>query len=174
MSIPDRIGRLGRAYVGVIKDKIDTELSERESALDELNGGAGKEPGGKSVPPPPPSELSDVDSLMRRAEEKIAAARRGMEARQELAPPPAAVGVAVDTDPLAADYRVLGLAVGASLGEVQAAYDDLIRRSDPKRFPEGSSEQAQARRILERVNQAYEKIRRGNNPTEDRFAKLEL
>jgi len=44
----------------------------------------------------------------------------------------------------------------------------------PKRFPEGSAEQAQARKILERVNQAYENIRKENNPTEDRFAKLEL
>lgn len=175
MSIPDRIGRLGRAYVGVIKDKIDAELSERETALDELDASAGRERPGKSVPPPPASELSDVDSLMRRAEEKIAAARRGMEARQELAPPTATPVVAVsDTNPLAADYRVLGLPLGASLGEVQAAYDDLIRRSDPQRFPENSNEQAQARRILDRVNQAYEKIRRENNPTEDRFAKLEL
>jgi hypothetical protein len=176
MSIPDRIGRLGKAYVGAIKEKIESELSEREAAVDELDGGASSRRG-KAVPPPPASELSDLDSLMRRAEEKIAAARQGLEAREELSPggrtpaPPVSVP---DATPLAADYRVLGLAVGASLSEVQASYDDLTRRSDPKRFPEGSSEQAQARRILERVNLAYDNIRRENNPTEDRFAKLEL
>ena len=175
MSIPDRIGRLGKAYVGAIKDKIDSELSEREAALDELDGGAAGTRRGKAVPPPPTSELSDVDSLMRRAEEKIAAARRGTEARQELAPNTEGVGsTPVETVPLAADYRILGLAAGASMADVQASYNDLTRRSDPKRFPEGSYEQTQARRILERVHQAYENIRRENNPTEDRFAKLEL
>lgn len=175
MSIPDRIGRLGKAYVGAIKDRIETELSEREAAANELDGHTERR--GKAVPPPPASELSDLDSLMRRAEEKIAAARQGLEARQELAPggqAPAPPVVVADTTPLSADYRVLGLSAGASLGEVQAAYEDLTRRSDPKRFPEGSNEQAQARRILERVNLAYDNIRRENNPTEDRFAKLEL
>ncbi|MBB6051476.1 hypothetical protein [Armatimonas rosea] len=173
MSIPDRLGRLGKAYVGAIKDKIESELSEREAAVSELDGGEARR--GKAVPPPPASELSDLDSLMRRAEEKIAAARQGLEAREELAPTAKAAAVApVDTNPLASDYRVLGLSAGASLAEVQAAYDDLTRRSDPKRFPEGSQEQAQARRILERVILAYDNIRRENNPTEDRFAKLEL
>jgi hypothetical protein len=180
MSIPDRIGRLGKAYVGVIKDKIESELGEREAALSELDSSPGDRvpASGRRVPPPPQSELSDVDSLMRRAEEKIASARRELESRQELAPPAATVSapvsLPVDTNPLAADYRVLNLSPGASLGDVQAAYEDLLRRSDPKRFPEGSHEQAQARRILERVNLAYENIRKENNPTEDRFAKLEL
>jgi hypothetical protein len=172
MSIPDRLGRLGKAYVGAIKDKIESELSEREAAVDELDGGSARR--GKTVPPPPASELSDLDSLMRRAEEKIAAARQGLEAREELAPTAKAAAAPIDTNPLVADYRVLGLSAGASLAEVQAAYDDLTRRSDPKRFPEGSQEQAQARRILERVSLAYDNIRRENNPTEDRFAKLEL
>ena len=184
MSIPDRIGRLGKAYVGAIKDKIESELGERESALSELDSSPGDRlpasASGRRVPPPPPSELSDVDSLMRRAEEKIASARRELESRQELpssattASASAPVSLPVDTNPLAADYRVLNLSPGASLGEVQAAYEDLLRRSDPKRFPEGSNEQAQARRILERVNLAYDNLRREKNPTEDRFAKLEL
>lgn len=174
MSIPDRLGRLGKAYVGAIKDKIDSELSEREAAMSELEGSPVPTRSGKAVPPPPTSELSDVDSLMRRAEEKIASARRELEARQELAPPTATAPTPVDASPLAADYRVLGLSKGAGLSELQAAYDDLTRRSDPKRFPEGSAEQAQARKILERVNQAYENIRKEKNPTEDRFAKLEL
>lgn len=183
MSIPDRIGRLGKAYVGAIKDKIDSELSEREAALSELDGGASgaaPAPTGKRVPTPPQSELSDVDSLMRRAEEKIASARRELEARQELAPPTATAASApapvltADTHPLSADYRVLNLSSGASFSEVQAAYEDLARRSDPKRFPEGSHEQTQARKIMERVNLAYDNIRKENNPTEDRFAKLEL
>lgn len=172
MSIPDRIGRLGKAYVGAIKDKIDSELSEREAALDELDGGSPRR--GKPVPPPPASELSDVDSLMRRAEEKIAAARHGLKAQEELAPTSAVATASLESQPLAADYRLLGLTTGASLADVQAAYDDLTRRSDPKRFPDGSQEQAQAQRILERVTLAYENIRRENNPTEDRFAKLEL
>jgi hypothetical protein len=181
MSIPDRIGRLGKAYVGAIKDKIDSELSEREAALSELDGsaaGASAAPSARRVPPPPQSELSDVDSLMRRAEEKIASARRELESRQELAPASAlsasTPAPVVDAHPLAADFRVLNLPTGASYSEVQAAYEDLARRSDPKRFPEGSYEQTQARKIMERVSLAYDNIRKENNPTEDRFAKLEL
>lgn len=177
MSIPDRIGRLGKAYVGAIKDKIESELAEREAAQSELEEVA-VERKGKAVPPPPQSELSDVDSLMRRAEEKIASARRELEARKEMASPSAAVpvrdAVATETNPLAADFRTLGLAVGSSLGDVQAAYEDLVRRLDSKRFPESSPDQEKARLLLERVNLAYENLRRSLNPTENRFAKLEL
>lgn len=177
MSIPDRIGRLGKAYVGAIKDKIESEISEREAAQSELDEVAVPRKG-KAVPQPPESELSDVDSLMRRAEEKIASARRELEARKELSPAAAEVtptaAVATDANPLAADFRTLGLAVGSELGEVQAAYEDLVRRLDPKRFPEGSSDQQKAKQLLDRVNLAYENLRRSFNPTENRFAKLEL
>ena len=51
MSIPDRIGRLGKAYVGAIKDKIESELSEREAAQRELDGNPGGDRSGKPVPP---------------------------------------------------------------------------------------------------------------------------
>lgn len=200
MSIPERITRLGKAYYGAVKDRIDSELSERQSAIDELNGGAASvEPINstrRSVPPPPKSELPEVESLLRRAEEKIAAQRRDFDARRELTPAPALASQApavvasttqslasqpLSDHPLAADYYVLGVAVGSGLATVQAAYEDLSRRSDPARFPAGTTEQERAMRINARIQSAYSSLKKelegpgsSAGSTENRFARLEF
>jgi curved DNA-binding protein CbpA len=69
---------------------------------------------------------------------------------------------------------VLGVPVGSDLGTVQSAFEKLARRCDPRRFPENSREQKDAQRILERVNVAFEALRKRLDPTENRFGKLEL
>ena len=114
---------------------------------------------------------------MRRAEERIRAARAEGAARAEAGRVPgSAYGGATNsaTDPHAVDYRVLGVPVGSDWASVQSAYEKLARRCDPRRFPEGSAEQKDAQRILERVNVAYEALRKRLDPTESRFAKLEF
>ena len=164
MSIPDRLFRLGKAYLNQVRDRIDTELSEREAASRELAG----DPKGASV------DATDPDGLMRRAQERIAAARREIDARHELQPAePAAAGTA-SKDPNASDYRILGIPVGSDLASVQAAYEKLVARCDPRRFPDDSEEQKTAGEILKRVNEAYDALRRRLDPTENRFGKLEL
>lgn len=75
---------------------------------------------------------------------------------------------------LAADYRLLGVAAGSDLQTVEAAWRELARRADPKRFPAGSDEEKRAAEILRLVNDAYARIRESLNPTEGRFGRLEL
>ena len=209
MSIPNRIFQISKAYLNQVRDRIDSELSERE-----LDAGIGDTPSpasgsssdrgyrsgsGSSVDP----AVSAADEMMRRAEERIAAARRDMESRGELDVPisPTSTSSASTTstspgrssssisssssssgtsaaetnsDPNASDYRVLGVPIGSDLGTVQSAFEKLARRCDPRRFPENSREQKDAQRILERVNVAFEALRQRLDPTVNRFGKLEL
>lgn len=83
--------------------------------------------------------------------------------------------VVADAAPrLANEYRLLGLKPGAQLEAVEAAWRELARRADPKRFPSGSPEERKAAEILNAVNDAYASIRESLNPTEGRFGRLEL
>lgn len=222
MGIPDRIFRISKAYLNQVRDRIDAELTERELASRELDrsldpgsSSASRGSGGGVSSRPIDPEMRDLDisnteDMMKRAEERIAAARRELESRTELnrsaerdassspsprpasgAPrsstshpassttsganntPVAANSQAAD-NPNASDYRVLGVPVGSDLASVQDAYEKLARRCDPRRFPEGSAEQKDAARILERVNVSYEALRKRLDPTENRFGKLEL
>jgi hypothetical protein len=168
VSIPDRLFRLSKAYMNQVRDRIDAELSDRESAMRELDGGR--------EPQRPAASGEPGDELMRRAEAKIAAARREADARRETAPASASAPVAAtDATPAEASaYRILGVPVGADLSTVQAAYENLAARCDPRRFPDGSAEEKDAQMILGKVNTAYDTLRKRLDPTENRFGKLEL
>jgi hypothetical protein len=174
MSIPDRIARLGKAYYGAIKDRIDTELSSAEAAQNELDGGANSaaatlaaQARSRAVPPPPKSELPEIESLLRRVEEKIAANKTSVDAMRELNPntnlnPNSNSNLnatpVLSDHPLATEYYVLGVAAGSDFMAVQAAYTDLSRRSDPNRFPAGSTERERATKIAERIERAYKTL----------------
>jgi hypothetical protein len=58
-------------------------------------------------------------------------------------------------------YRIMGLPVGTDRESVNRAYEKFLRRTDPIRFPTGSSEQSEAARIRERIIEAYEILRPG-------------
>ena len=58
-------------------------------------------------------------------------------------------------------YRLRGLPVGTDQELVNRAYEKFMRRTDPTRFPTGSSEQSEATRIRERIIEAYEILRPG-------------
>jgi len=187
----DRSLRLGKAYVNRVRDSIEDRLAdaERNLAKDELDRSPSDEmaSGGGGA-----AYSNDPDALMRRAEERIAAARRAAESNLELAranangttapsyvkPTTATTKPTTTTtateDPNTADYRVLGIAVGSDFVAVQAAYEKLALRCDPRRFPDNSPEQKQAEVILARVNNAYENLRKVLDPTESRFGRLEL
>ena len=170
MSIPDRIVKLSKSYLGQVRERIDDAISERELALRELETGAGSPPVSSS------SSGSDPDSLMRRAEEKIAAARREMDAGRELRPASAAAPASVPSaalDPDAAHYKILGIAPGSDYSTVQTAFEKLTARLDANRF-ENETDKAEAGKILERVNAAYDALRSKLDPTQNRFGKLEL
>ncbi len=188
MSIPNRIYRIAKAYLNQARDRIealDAELAERELQGPGETPPAGGETSRPAGRPAPARDDTSPEAMMRRAEERIRAAGTDGAARAEAgrAPgsrysgDPAAAGggsASAAADPNAADYRVIGVPVGSDWASVQAAYEKLARRCDPRRFPEGSEEQKDAERILERVNRAYEALRKRLDPTESRFAKLEF
>jgi DnaJ-domain-containing protein 1 len=194
LSIPERLFNISKAYLNQVRDRIDHELSDAERELDAEGARSGDTASGGG---------SDADSMMRRAEERIAAARRDLESQTELARAREAAAANAPTidssaagsaggrpqarpatpttnsggdagDPNYHDYRVLGVPVGSDLAAVQSEYEKLSRRCDPRRFPEGSAEQKQADQILGRINASYEALRRRLDPTENRFGKLEL
>lgn len=172
MSIPDRIYRLGKAYANSAKERIEDALAERE--LDASLGG-GRLDG-----------ESEADALLRRAQEKINASRA--QARGELDPaskvttnavsPNVTSSSSVTTGAWSQDeraaFQTLGIPPTEDLSKVQATYQQLAGRADSRRFPDGSMEQQAAAQILERINNAYDTVRRKLDPTENRFGKLEL
>jgi hypothetical protein len=178
VSIPNRIYRIAKSYLNQARDRIealDTELAEKE-----LQGPADTPPPAGAPSGAPPRHDTSAEGMIRRAEDRIAAARREHAAREEMArsrpsaSPGPAVPAAADAAAATADYRILGVPESADWPAVQSAYEKLARRCDPRRFPEGSSEQQDAQRILDRVNAAYESLRKRLDPTESRFGKLEF
>jgi hypothetical protein len=177
LSIPNRIWNIGKAHLNQIRDRIDDALAEKELDLSASDPGL------------PDREDSSPDAMMQRAQARIDAARRELEARQRLgngeagnAPPSPVPSPSsrqetktdLASDPNAADYKVFGLPVGSDLAAVVVKYEELINRCDPRRFPEGSEEQITAKAILAKVNTSYDALRKRLDPTANRFGKLEL
>lgn len=71
-------------------------------------------------------------------------------------------------------YRTLGLEVGASLGLVRRAYQELTQRANPERFPEGSVERARAEQIHARIERAYQTLLQHLDHSSARFRNLDL
>jgi hypothetical protein len=181
MGIPERIYNIGKGYVGQIRDRIDDELTDREKAMAELS----EENGMADLP-----VGSDPDSLMRRAEAKIAAARESLAAQKEIAPPSKQANITSDAEArlratsrtknaageveALEDYVILGVPAGSDLATVEAKYEELIRRCNPDRFPKDSAERKTAQEILNRVNRAYASLTKRLDPTQNRFDKLEF
>ena len=171
MSIPDRLFNLGKAYANSAKERIEDAIAERE--LD------------ASTSPGRQSGESEADALLRRAQEKINASRArargeldGNTATETHVAPSVVQAKTVVSGIWTADeraaFQTLGIAPIEDLSKVQATYQQLAGRADSRRFPDGSMEQQAAAQILERINNAYDMIRRKLDPTENRFGKLEL
>lgn len=116
-------------------------------------------------------------------ERELAAA----ELRDAMARPTASSGMdesievkTVHTDDLSPEERqatarrLLGVEANSPFEDVRSAFDRLNKRADPRRFPEGSSEQRQAAEIRRRVHWAYQVLTEGIDTTEKRFKSLEL
>ena len=186
MSIPERIFRLGKAYVNRMRERVDEWEKDLDSAEKELQSEADRPLPGETAPPRPRPTRDDssTDAIWQRAEARIAAANRELTAREELTPagrdsgatgaPASSTASSHAADPDAPHYRLLDVPPGADWSTVQSKYEKLARRCDPRRFPDGSTEQKEAQMIMERVNIAYEALRKRLDPTESRFAKLEL
>ena len=187
-----RAYRVARAYLDKVRNRIDDALDERlTDAEAELRGEADTPPpgaprtaaGSRPAAPRASGSVDDTsaDAMFRRAQEKIRAARSEIDAREATVrddgatPPPISNPQPQSaSDPNASDFRVLGIPFDADFSAVQSAYEKIARRCDPRRFPDGSREQQDAQLILERVNVAYENLRKRLDPTESRFARLEF
>ncbi len=77
-------------------------------------------------------------------------------------------------DPVRHAYKVLGLPENADLPTIRRTYRELITKSDPRRFPEGSPERAKAEQIHAQIEQAYRTLLSHLDPSADRFRDLEL
>lgn len=70
--------------------------------------------------------------------------------------------------------RVLGVSETADFETIRQAFDKLMKRSDPARFPADSAESRQASDIQTRVSWAYGVLTEGVDETEKRFRSLEI
>ena len=163
---------LGRAYQ-VAKSYLDSARSRLEDidarAQEELR---------QSLPRESATPVSSaVDNPFARAQAKVAAAQQRVAAQRQqqqqqeaalAAPPP-------PSDPLTTAYKIIGVPAGSDFPTVRSAVDQLRARCAPARFPDGSSEQAEAKVILQRVEEAFQVLQNAL-PTQpgSRFDKLEL
>lgn len=176
---------LGRAY-SVAKGYLDNARERLESvdarAQEEMRRALPRE--GWDVTPPtpntPPAPSSGgagsvgEDDPFARAAAKIAAAqaqagaqRQELERRDQATTPP--------PDPVTTAYKIIGVPAGSDFDTVRAAVDQLRARCAPARFPDGSQEQAEARVILQRVEEAFHVLQNAlPAQSGSRFDKLEL
>lgn len=70
--------------------------------------------------------------------------------------------------------QVLGVPASADFEAIRHTFEKLCKRSDPSRFPEGSSEAKLAEDIRKRVYWAYNLLTANVDETEMRFRSLEI
>ena len=169
-DIPGRVYKIAKAYLDAAKDRlgeIDATAQEelsRSLSHDDIR-----------IPDPPPASSDDP---MERARAKIAASQGAVTARREFSAsqtqPNGATPNPPAADPLQTAYKIVGVPNGAEYVTVQQAVTKLRERCAPSRFADGSEEQAEAKVILQRVEEAYQVLSNALNPGAGRFDKLEF
>lgn len=153
-----------------------TYLDDAKGRLEEISEGAQEELTRALNRDDIQAGLSSPDDPMERAQAKIAAARGTAASQKELSPgryAPAA-SPASQTDPVQTAYKILGVPPGADFLTVQAAANKLRDRCAPSRFADGTQEQAEARMILQKVEEAYQVLQNALDRSAGRFDKLEI
>lgn len=149
MNLPRRLWRAARHQV---MDRLGLDFrkaarSPQSAAYDEIDSFLTEPPGPRppheaqrrtSPPPPPPPRTSSGP-------------REGTESRKQPEPPP--------RHPLEAEYRTLGVPVGADLAAVRTRWRSLVRETHPDRFAHDPAAQQAASDRLRLVNAAYFRIR---------------
>ena len=85
-----------------------------------------------------------------------------------------AEAVLAKEDAMAHARNLLGVGDKASFEEIRKSFDKLNKRSDPARFPNGSSERTQAAEIQKRIHWAYQVLTDSMDNIQKRFGSLEL
>lgn len=197
MSIPDRFYRIAKHKLGEVKDwfdKVDEEEEEdarqkrranpRENAQRELSDSlpsAGSSSNGAAVTSPRGSAPSAVPLNPPRTPQDYA---RGGQASGYATGGSGGSGgnggsgsgfaASSQPDPLDYHYKLLGLEAGADFPAVHAAYNKLAARSDPSRFPAGSSDAQAAQQIRQRLDVSFKTLREALDTTAARFGLLEF
>lgn len=151
--------RLAKTYLDLAKERMGEVSADAQEELtralnrDDIQAG-----------------LASSDDPMERAQAKINAARQAAAGRQETA----SALHPERTDPLQTAYKIIGVPVGSDYLTVQSAVNKLRERCAPTRFPEGSTERAEAQQILSRVEEAYQVLQNTLDSGAGRFDKLEI
>ncbi len=165
-DILGRSVRLAKTYLDAAKGRLDEVSTNAQEELtralnrDDIQAG-----------------LSASDDPMERAQAKINAARQAADMRHGLPPDrpaPVSTPAAPTIDPLVTAYKILGLPPGSDFLTVQATANKLRERCAVSRFVDGSQEQAEARVILQKIEEAYQLLQNALDPGAGRFDKLEL
>ncbi|MCW3062095.1 MAG: hypothetical protein JWQ02_3916 [Capsulimonas sp.] len=175
-SMPDRFYRVAKAYLDAARGRLEDIDS---AAQDELRRSLPHENADYGHSGPAAS-----DDPMERAAAKINAARSASSARREIAPERYNFSTPSDEDmPVASPksttvvdnaYKIVGVPAGSPFPVVEKAVVKLRERCAPARFPAGSPEQAEASRILARVEDAYRILQDILGVPQGRFDRLEL
>lgn len=156
-DIPGRIFNIAKSYLDAAKDRLAEIDTAAQTELD-------KAMSHDDFSTPAPSDP------MERARQKIARTQGENTARQEMPPP----GVSDVPDPMQIAYKVIGVPQGSDYLTVESAVNKLRERVDPSKFPSGSQEQAEAKIIGERVEEAFRTLRASLDPNAGRFDRLEI
>ncbi len=149
-----------------------TYLDDAKGRLDEVSAGAQEELTRALNRDDIQAGLASSDDPMARAQAKIAAARGAGEARRSV--PPASTTSEQASDPIQTAYKIVGVPPGSDYLTVQTAVNSLRDRCAPSHFPEGSPEQASAKTILKKVEEAHQVLQNALDPGAGRFDKLEI
>jgi len=149
-----------------------TYLDDAKGRLDEVSAGAQEELTRALNRDDIQAGLASSDDPMARAQAKIAAARGTVEARRAASPASAASDQA--SDPIQTAYKIVGVPPGSDYLTIEAAVNSLRDRCAPSRFPDGSPEQASAKTILKKVEEAHQILQSALDPGAGRFDKLEI
>ncbi|HLK56785.1 MAG TPA: hypothetical protein VKU00_09485 [Chthonomonadaceae bacterium] len=184
MSIPERFYRIARHKLNELRERFDQMDAEAQETPEEIakrrraeaKADAKRELDDVMANPAPSSASSSKDPdippyiapLKRRTPEEI---RRGT-----LSTSAGTSGALQNSqvDPLDFHYRRLGVESGSDFATVQAAYNKLIARADPGRFPAGSDDARIAEQIRQEIEASFKALRDELDTTARRFDLLEF
>lgn len=156
MSLSRRVTRIARGYL----DQITDRLEEIEREMDRQ---------GKA--------RADAQSELQEALDPTNPRRRPSSSPG--APPSSPTSVSASTSSpvqqewsLSQCYRVLGLPEGTDFALVRRTYNDLMKKCDPARFPEGSEERQKATQLRTQIDRAYKILLKHFDPSAERFGEL--
>ncbi|MCS6829950.1 MAG: J domain-containing protein [Armatimonadota bacterium] len=164
MGITRRIRRIIKGYVKTARERLDeleAELNARRELEEYLEpaGSTGAKPMPETATPPTGS--APTASQTRAAQTPMERQTAAGNSQQMSAD-------------LLAHFRLLGIPPNADMRKAQEAYEQLMERANPERFPEGSEERRRAEQIRQRIQQAYDAIKQHLDPTSARFDRLEI